>query len=177
MWLADATSSGGRTTIRVLLVDDDEAILEMAASLLMSEGDMTVDTASSGEAALDKMRGAQYDAVVSDYMMSGMNGIDLLRSARGRGFLNTFLIFTGKGDEEIALDAILNGADHYLPKTGKASQDMALIRSILQKRQKRVEEERERRSEAAYHSLLMRMHDGFAYHRVINDDDGNSGSQ
>ncbi len=159
-------------TIRVLLVDDDLAVRELAASMLAAEGDISVDTVPSGQAALDKLGTAQYDAVVSEYMMPGMDGIDLLRNARAAGYLNTFLIFTGKGDEEVALDAILNGADHYLPKTGKASQDMALIRSILQKRQKRVDEEKERRNEAAYHSLLMRMHDGFAYHRIIYDEAG-----
>ena len=144
----------------------------MATSMLTAEGDITVDAVPSGEAALDKLGTAQYDAVVSDYSMPDMNGIDLLRNARAKGFQNTFLIFTARGNEEIALDAILNGADHYLPKTGKASQDLALIRSILQKRQKRVEEEKERRNEAAYHTLLMRMHDGFAYHRVMYDESG-----
>jgi PAS domain S-box-containing protein len=159
-------------TIRVLLVDDDQAVRELAASMLRAEGDLMVDTVPSGQAALDKLVTAQYDAVISEYRMPGMNGLDLLRHARAEEFQNIFLMFTGEGDEEVALDAILSGADHYLPKSGKTSQDMALLCSILRKRQKRVDEEMERRNEAAYHSLLMRMHDGFAYHRIIHDEAG-----
>jgi signal transduction histidine kinase/FixJ family two-component response regulator len=158
--------------IRVLFVDDDLCGLETSADLLASEGDFHVDTASSGEIALTKLASGNYDAVVSDYLAPpSMNGIDLLRSARAMGYLNTFLLFSGRVNEEMALDAILNGADHYLPRTGRASQDISLIRSILQKRQMRIDEERERRDEAAYHSLLMRMHEGFAYHRIIYDDE------
>ncbi|MBI0583738.1 MAG: hybrid sensor histidine kinase/response regulator [Methanomassiliicoccus sp.] len=158
--------------IRVLFVDDDPVGLETCADLLSAEGDFTVDTAPSGTAALDKITTGNYDAVVSDYMDDpSMNGIDLLRNARAMGYLNTFLLFSEKVDEDVALDAILNGADHYLTKTGKAIQDVSMVSSILQKRQKRINEERERRDEAAYHSLLMRMHEGFAYHRIIYDDD------
>ena len=48
--------------------------------------------------------------------------------------------------------------------------DVSIVRSFLETRQKRLKEDKERREEAAYHSLLMRMQEGFAYHRIIYDE-------
>jgi signal transduction histidine kinase len=99
-----------------------------------------------------------------------MNGVDLLRNARAMGYLNTFLLFSNGVDEDVVLDAILNGLDQYLPRTGDPGHDVSIVRSFLETRQKRLKEDKERREEAAYHSLLMRMQEGFAYHRIIYDE-------
>jgi PAS domain S-box-containing protein len=159
-------------TIRVLLVDKDPAIEELATGLLMGEGDISAVAVPSAKAALDKLNSADYDAMVCEYDLPDMNGIDLLRVAREEGFSKTCIIFSARGDESVALDAILSGADHYLPKTGKISQDISIIRSILQKVVAKVNETRDRRSGYAYHSLLMRISEGFAYHRIIHNEDG-----
>jgi CheY-like chemotaxis protein/signal transduction histidine kinase len=157
--------------LQVLFVDDDPADLETWADLLTAEGDFKVDTASSGESALGMIATGNYDAVVSDYMTAlTMNGVDLLRNARAMGYINTFLLVSKSIDEEVVLDAILNGVDQYLPRSGEASHDISMVRSFLETRQKRMLEEKERREEAAYHSLLMRMQEGFAYHRIIYDE-------
>lgn len=159
--------------LRVLYVDEDQESREMAISLLGGEGDVFVDTAPSAEVALDKITTAQYDAVVSEYFFTrGMNGIDFLRVARANGFQSGFIIFTSQRDEGVATDAILNGADNYLPKTGKLSQDVALIGAILRKREQKEREVKARSEEMAYRTLLMRMRDGFAYLRVLRDENG-----
>lgn len=157
--------------MQVLFVDDDPADLVTCAGLLSAEGDLKVDTASSGETALDMIAIGNYDAVVCDHMTAlAMNGVDLLRNARAMGYINTFLLVSKRVDEEVVLDAILNGVDQYLPRTGDLSHDMSMVRSFLETRQKRLMAEKERREEAAYHSLLMRMEEGFAYHRIIYDE-------
>lgn len=154
--------------IRVLLVNDDQAELDGMSGMLSSEGDVSVDVALSGEAALDKLSMSDFDAVISDYLSPPvMNGIDLLRNARARGYRNLFLMLTDKDDEGVALDAILNGADHFLPKGGSQGRDVALIRSILRKRVQLPQEDGDRRM-AAYRSILMRIQDGFAYNQIIH---------
>ncbi|MDW5563581.1 MAG: hybrid sensor histidine kinase/response regulator [Methanomassiliicoccus sp.] len=157
--------------MQVLFVDDDPKDLESCADLLGSDGSFKVDTACSGESALDMIASGNYDAVVSDYMTAlSMNGVDLLRNARAMGYLNTFLLVSRNADEDIVLDAILNGVDQYLPRTGDVCHDISMVRSFLETRQRRMIEEKERKDEAAYHSLLMRMEEGFAYHRIIYDE-------
>lgn len=159
--------------MQVLFVDEDPADLEAWASHLAAEGNIRVDTASSGQAALDMIASGNYDAVVSDYMTAlSMNGVDLLRSARAMGYINTFLLVSSKVNEDVVLDAILNGVDQYLPRTGDMAHDISMVRSFLETRQRRMREEREKRNETAYHSLLMRMQEGFAYHRIIYDGHG-----
>ena len=156
-----------------MLVNDDQMELETIAGQLSADGDISVDIALSGEAALEKLANAKFDAVISDYMAPpAMNGIDLLRNARARGYMGLFLLFTDKCDEALALDDILNGADHFLPRCDGSRKDVALIRSLLLKRVQRSEDEGGRQDAEAYHSLLMRIPDGFAYHQVIFDSAG-----
>lgn len=64
------------------------------------------------------MEKEDYDAIVSDYQMPGKDGLDFLRELRQGGNSVPFVIFTGKGKEEVAIKALNLGADHYLNKNG-----------------------------------------------------------
>ena len=103
---------------RVLHVDDDYSLLKVAKQCLEMQGPFQVDTASSVEEALEKMKKETYDAVVSDYQMPGKDGLEFLKELRQSGNTVPFLIFTGKGREEVAIKALNLGADQYLNKTG-----------------------------------------------------------
>jgi PAS domain S-box-containing protein len=104
--------------IRVLHVDDEASFLEVAKQCLEMQGQFNVDKASSAEEALEKLKKEKYDAVVSDYKMPGKNGLEFLKELREHGNTIPFIMFTGKGREEIAVGAWSLGADHYLNKTG-----------------------------------------------------------
>lgn len=104
--------------IRVLHVDDEPALLKVAKQCLEMQGPFQVDTASSVEEALAKLEKEQYDAVVSDYQMPGKDGLEFLRELRQKGMGIPFVIFTGKGKEEVAVKAWNLGADHYVNKNG-----------------------------------------------------------
>ncbi|HVP15960.1 MAG TPA: PAS domain S-box protein [candidate division Zixibacteria bacterium] len=104
--------------IRVLHVDDEPSILKIAKQCLELQGPFQVDTASSVEEAFEKMKEETYDAVVSDYLMPGKDGLEFLKELRQSGHTVPFLIFTGKGREEVAIKALNLGADQYLNKTG-----------------------------------------------------------
>ncbi len=104
--------------IQVLHVDDEACFLKTAKEYLKMEGPFEVDTALSVDEALNKMEGKEYDAVVSDYKMPGKDGLEFLKQLRQKDNEIPFIIFTGKGREEVAIKALNHGADQYLNKTG-----------------------------------------------------------
>lgn len=117
--------------LKVLLVDDEPGLLNLARIFMEKDGSIAADTCLSAHEALQKLDTTPYDVVVSDYDMPGMNGIDLLKTIRGRKEHIPFIIFTGKGREEVVIEAINNGADFYLQKGGEpVAQFAELIHKI-----------------------------------------------
>nr|WP_320160278.1 PAS domain S-box protein [uncultured Methanoregula sp.] len=100
----------------ILYVDDDEVLLKLNKLYLEKNGEFTVDIVPSAQMALEKIQIISYDAVLSDYQMPGMDGIELLKEVRARFGCIPFLLFTGKGREEIVIEALNNGADFYIQK-------------------------------------------------------------
>jgi len=117
--------------IKLLFVDDDKYLLEIAQIFLENAGDYSVETALSAKIALNKLKSGTYDAVVSDYQMPEMNGIRFLEVLRPDYPTLPFIIFTGKGREEIVIEAFEKGADFYVQKGGEPrSQFAELTRKI-----------------------------------------------
>jgi PAS domain S-box-containing protein len=111
--------------ISVLYVDDEEPLLKLTKRFLEKNGNFTIDTAESAKEALDKVHSTTYDAIVSDYQMPGMDGIEFLKTLRASGDTTPFIIFTGKGREEVVIEALNNGADFYLQKGGETKPQYA----------------------------------------------------
>jgi PAS domain S-box-containing protein len=105
--------------ISVLYVDDEEVLLEIGKIFLEKSRHFHVDTMTSASEALHLLKSASYDAIVSDYQMPGMDGIAFLKSIRAEFPELPFIIFTGKGREEVVIEAFDNGADFYLQKGGE----------------------------------------------------------
>jgi len=104
--------------IRVLYVDDDESFCGFFKLYLERMEGFSVTTVRSGFFALDMIMSGSFDIVVSDYHMPGMSGMDLLREYRRKGQNIPFILFTGKGREEVVIEAINEGATFYLQKGG-----------------------------------------------------------
>jgi PAS domain S-box-containing protein len=125
--------------IRVLLIDDEPDLLVIVKLFLEQDGDMAVTTAESAQAGLKFLSGSQFDAIVADYEMPGMNGIELLKTLRGMDLTIPIIIFTGKGNEAVVIEALNNGADFYLQKGSDPRQKMEqlqqMIREAVVKRQ------------------------------------------
>jgi len=103
--------------ISVLYIDDEPELLELGKIFMEHDGTFAVTTAESGFSALELLKNRTFDAIVSDFQMPEMNGILLLRQIRS-GSDVPFILFTGKGREEVVIDAIDSGADFYLQKGG-----------------------------------------------------------
>ncbi|MDI6876991.1 MAG: PAS domain S-box protein [Methanomicrobiales archaeon] len=117
--------------ISVLCVDEESGLLEVARIYLEREGDMQVDTAPSGIHALEMLKTRRYDAIVSDYHMAGVDGIDLLKTLRARGDKTPFILFTGRGREEVVIEALNHGASFYLQKGGNPKLQFAELRHMI----------------------------------------------
>ena len=106
------------TPIRVLCLDDEPELLKIAKLFLEREGSIAVETLTSAIAALEQLKVEHYDAIVADYAMPGMDGIAFLKALRALGNTTPVIIFTGRGREEVVIEALNNGADFYLQKGG-----------------------------------------------------------
>lgn len=110
-------SRSGR--LRVLHVDDDQAFLDLTVAFLDEElPGAEVTTVTRPGAALERLDEETFDCVVSDYEMPSRDGLALLESVRERHPDLPFLLYTGKGSESIASQAINAGVTGYLQKGG-----------------------------------------------------------
>lgn len=111
------TISGG--VIRILHVEDDPHFAELCEIYLQREDDnFEIVTANSVESARKKYDSLAIDCIVSDYDMPGKSGIDFLHAIRIDDPELPFILFTGKGSEEVASEAISAGVSDYLQKGG-----------------------------------------------------------
>ncbi|MFA5266705.1 MAG: PAS domain S-box protein [Methanoregula sp.] len=119
--------------ISILYVDDEPGLLELCRIFLEQTGEFRVDTVESAEEALVQLKTTPYDAVISDFQMPVMDGISLLKSIRQQSGDIPFILFTGRGREEVVIEAINNGADFYLQKGGDPkSQFVELMHKVRQ---------------------------------------------
>ena len=104
-------------SLRVLIVDDDTALLEaLPEALRLRMGGVTVETADSAAAALERIAQQEYDAIVTDIKMPGMDGLELLDEIRIRHPDIPTLIITGHGDNELVVHALRGGARDFIQK-------------------------------------------------------------
>ena len=111
--------------IAVLYVDDERGLLDIGKIFLEYSGEMQVDIVESPSEALEKLCTADYDCIISDYQMPKMDGIEFLKSVRSRWGKVPFILFTGRGREEVVIEALNNGVDFYLQKGGNPAAQFA----------------------------------------------------
>ncbi|MFX0052322.1 MAG: PAS domain S-box protein [Candidatus Hermodarchaeota archaeon] len=150
--------------IFILCIDDEPDFLELTKIFLEKEDErLRVDTSTSVEEALKLLERKNYEAIVCDYQMPVMDGIQFLESLRNKNDLIPFIVLTGKSREEVAIKALNLGANRYLQKGGdpKALYGVlaqTIIQEVDHKRAERLVYE----SEKKYRSLAERAADGIA---------------
>lgn len=118
-------------TFRVLHVDDEPGFLELVSIFLTrADGRFVIVQATSASNGLDHLSEQAFDCVISDYDMPGCNGIEFLEEVREEFPELPFILFTGKGTEEIASDAISAGVTDYLQKQASTCQYTVLANTV-----------------------------------------------
>src|SRR4051794_34452408 len=100
----------------VLVVDDAAVDRKLVAGLLAKGQDMQVVLASSAEEALQRLAAIRPQVIVTDLVMPGMSGLELVAQISSQYPEIPVILMTGKGSEEIAVKALENGAASYVPK-------------------------------------------------------------
>lgn len=123
-----------KKTYNVLLVDDDPIVLIGIGKELESEG-YCVHTAQSGESALEflESRKDTPDLVITDLIMGGINGIQVLKQSKKLNPGCMVMVLTGYGELKSAIEAIRFGADDYMLKPGSPEERSFRIREVLRK--------------------------------------------
>ena len=125
--------------LHVLYVDDEPDLLNICKLFLEQTRDFSVETINSATAALDLLKAEQFNAIISDYQMPGMDGIEFLKTVRASNNTIPFILFTGRGREEVVIQALNEGADFYLQKGGDPKAQFVelahKIRTAIQKRE------------------------------------------
>lgn len=126
-------SERDRTLPQILLIDDDSYLLAIAKEFLHAEcPDFEIETRTSAQAALHLLMTHNFDVIVSDYQMEGMDGLEFLKVLRDRGDQTPIIILTGRGREEIAIQALNLGANHYIKKEGRPKTLFRELAHIIQ---------------------------------------------
>ncbi|WGI18096.1 PAS domain S-box protein [Methanonatronarchaeum sp. AMET-Sl] len=119
-------------SVSVLFVDDDPGFLDLGSIFLEKKGCVDVTTVCCVDDALDLVDGS-IDVVVSDYQMPEMDGLDFLKVLREeRGLDLPFIMVTGQGREEVAIDALNLGADRYFQKGGDPNALFSLVAKAIE---------------------------------------------
>jgi two-component system phosphate regulon response regulator PhoB len=120
------------TMAKVLLVEDDEELAEVLKHTLGSRG-FFVQAVKEGSAALDLLRINKYDAIVLDWMMPGLSGIDVCRRLRSQGNNTPILMLTARTSDEDIESGLDSGADDYLAKPFENKVLAARLRALLRR--------------------------------------------
>lgn len=118
--------------MKALLVDDEPGFLEQAEIFLKEQDErISVDTATSAEKGLEMLENGSYDVVISDYKMSGLNGLQFLKRIKRKDDNLPFLLLTGKGGKDLAREALSLGADRYIEKRENPTSQYGILADAI----------------------------------------------
>ncbi|RJX30541.1 MAG: response regulator [Desulfarculus sp.] len=133
----------------VLIVDDEKEFLEGISERLRNRN-FVVDTATSGDEALQKIQGRIYDAVVLDLKMPGLDGLATLRQALAKKPDLQIILLTGYATVQSGIEAIREGALDFLEKPVDLD---TLVAKICQGKERRLELDAQSREDAVREAL------------------------
>ncbi len=117
-----------------LVVEDDAAILALLSKILLAKG-YQVTSVADGLDALDLVNKEQFDLILLDIMLPGLNGIDVLKRIRRNRIETPIILLTAIGTSESIVEGLNNGADDYIVKPFKMEELDARIKAILRRGQ------------------------------------------
>ena len=146
---------------RILLVDDDAALLEaLPQAILLRMDGITIDTAQSAFDAIDRIKEVAYDAVVTDIKMPGMDGLALLEEIETLRPGTPTLLITGHGEHDLAVQALRGGAYDFVAKPIDRDYFIASLERAIRMRRLDREVERQRVALERHARVLEHVDDG-----------------
>lgn len=118
----------------ILVVDDDQKLLKMLRRTLIYEA-FDVATAINGQQALDQVRAQRPDVIILDWMMPGMDGIEVVRRLRAEDNQALILMLTARDAIENRVEGLESGADDYLVKPFAPAELIARVHALLRRSQ------------------------------------------
>jgi CheY-like chemotaxis protein/anti-sigma regulatory factor (Ser/Thr protein kinase) len=115
----------------VLVVDDSAVDRKLVAGLLAKGRNLQVEQAATADEAVGRLPGLQPDLIVTDLVMPGMSGLDLVRHVAEKHRHIPVILMTGKGSEEIAVESLRAGAASYVPKGALHVHLVATVEDVL----------------------------------------------
>ena len=115
----------------VLVVDDSTTDRHVVGILLTKAGDWNIQYAVQGRDALEQMENHEFDLVLTDLVMPGMDGLDLVAAIRGRHPHVPVILMTSRGNQTLALQALKQGAVDYIPKRLMPRKLTGTIRRVM----------------------------------------------
>jgi CheY-like chemotaxis protein len=131
MSLASTLLPGPVTPTKVLVVDDSEMDQRLAGTLIEKDTGWKALFAASGPEALEIMEREKPSVIVTDLMMDGMSGLELVDAIRLRHPLVPIILITSKGSEDIAIQALKRGAASYVPKKSLLTDLVETLEQVL----------------------------------------------
>ena len=119
--------------MKILLVEDSLQ-LNKALSTVLKRNSYIVDSAFDGEEALLFLKQCTYDAIILDIMLPKVNGLEVLKSARGQKLETPIIMLTAKSTTEDKIAGLDLGADDYLPKPFSVDELLARLRALMRRR-------------------------------------------
>jgi len=137
---------------RILVVDDEENLRLVLRTLLRRAG-YEVETASTGEEALEKVESFGPDVVITDVRMPKMSGLDLLSSLRAKNSLATVIVMSAYGSVDLALEAMKAGAYDYVAKPFKPDEILLVLKKAEEREALRRENQKLREAIRTEHKF------------------------
>jgi PAS domain S-box-containing protein len=150
-----SSSNRNKEIIHILHLDDDRSILEVSKQILQLEDNFEVDIVTSASEAIERIALQKYDVIVSDYEMPIKDGLQFLKEIREQFDDTPFIMFTGKGREEVVIKALNLGANGYVNKQGDTQTIYSELAHNIRTAVEKVRTERALEDSEAKNSAIM----------------------
>ena len=123
---------------RILVVDDEKSMCQFLSIMLRKEG-YEITTVGNGKKAVEEVAGSKFDVVLTDIKMAGMDGMEVLREIKRLDPTMPVVIMTAYASQKTAIEAVNQGAFHYLIKHAKNDEIKMVVRNALDMKRVRTE--------------------------------------
>ena len=117
--------------IPLILVDDDPDMLNLMHLTFSDSGNYEVIACPDARDALEILKQRTISVIISDFKMPVMNGGQFVKIARDMGYSGLFILYSGRGKDQLIKKAFHDGADFYIPRSGDFNKEFTALKKII----------------------------------------------